>query len=149
MGGHSVYLIREMVIADHPAMVKLLESTPGVTLRAADGYYETERYLARNPGLSFVAVVDESIIGMVMAGHDGRRGYLQHLLVIPTYRSQGIGTDLVNQCLQALAQQGIHKTHLFVFQENTSAQRFWQQYGCQLRDDVIMYSYNRSNNPQI
>lgn len=142
-------VIREMVITDHPAMVKLLQETPGVTFKAADSYDATKRYLERNPGLSFVATLETSIVGMIMAGHDGRRGYLQHLLVVPGHRNQGIGKALVNTCLQALAQQGIHKTHLFVLKENTAAHRFWKHYGCQLRNDVLMYSYNCSDNPQI
>lgn len=61
----------------------LFRKTPGVTFRQADSKEAAKRYLERNPGLSFAAVADNEIIGCVMCGHDGPRGYLQHLVVKP------------------------------------------------------------------
>jgi ribosomal protein S18 acetylase RimI-like enzyme len=101
--------IRTMTIEDYVAVTELLTSTSGVRLRDADSGVATARYLARNPGLSFVAVVDEAIVGCVMCGHDGRRGYLQHLAVSPNYRRRGIGSALVDECLTHLATLGIVK----------------------------------------
>lgn len=55
------------------------------------------RYLARNPELNFVARCATRLVGRVMCGHDGRRGYLQHLAV---------GTALVGRCLVQLRRLG-------------------------------------------
>ena len=137
--------IRAMTIADHADLITLLSSTPGVTLRDADSKSASQRYLERNPGLSFVAICDETVVGCVMAGHDGRRGYLQHLMVKPSFRRQGIGEQLVQACLGALAAEGILKTHLFVFDDNQLGNSFWSAKGWILRHEINMYSYINSN----
>ena len=75
-----------------------------------------------------------------MAGHDGRRGYLQHLAVDTAYRRQGIGTELVGRSLAALAALGINKAHLFALEDNESGKRFWQSLGWKERRDVVLFS---------
>jgi ribosomal protein S18 acetylase RimI-like enzyme len=139
-------VIRPMTIDDYPAVISLLQATPGVSVREADSFEATARYLARNPDLSFVAVDGDSIVGCVMSGHDGRRGYLQHLAVRPDYQRQGIGRRLAQACVEALGAGGIAKVHLFVFTTNDVGNAFWQHTGWQLRDDILMYSHNSSPN---
>jgi len=130
-----------MTPTDYDAVLALMQSTPGISLRDADARDATERYLARNPGLSFVAEREGRLIGCVMCGHDGRRGYLQHLLVLPDSRRQGIAQALVQRCLNELEHLGIHKCHLDVFKSNTGGARFWQGRGWQLRTDIDRYSF--------
>jgi N-acetylglutamate synthase len=84
--------INEMTMADYDDVLSLLRATPGVAIREADSRKATERYLIRNPQLSFVARIATRLVGCVMCGHDGRRGYLQHLVVDPSYQRRGIGT---------------------------------------------------------
>lgn len=136
--------IRVMTIDDYDAVVLLMSNTPGISLRDADGREPTARYLARNPDMSFVAETDSGLCGCVMSGHDGRRGYLQHLLVLPEYRGQGIAKRLVQCCLSSLEALGIDKSHLDVLKGNVSAARYWQHMGWQLRDDIDRYSYTRA-----
>ncbi|WP_020593949.1 GNAT family N-acetyltransferase [Kiloniella laminariae] len=138
------YPIREMQPGDHGALLALFSSTPGVTLREADNKEATERYLERNPGLNFVVEQNNVIVGCVMCGHDGRRGYLQHLIVSEGFRQQGLGEALFQKCLTALANLGIDKTHIFVFKNNDLANAFWQSKGWSLREDVNHYSYTAS-----
>lgn len=139
--------IRVMTIDDHERILNFLKQTPGVTLRVADEYDPTKCYLERNPGLSFVAEQDGSIIGCLMAGHDGRRGYLQHLIVDPDYRNQGIAKRLVKNTVKELSQIGINKCHVFSFKTNTLGNGFWKNIGWQQRNDVNMYSLIPSANP--
>ena len=141
--------IRNLTMDDYDVLLQLLTETPGVTLREADSKSATTRYLERNPGLSFIAICDKSIVGCVMSGHDGRRGYLQHLVVKSQYRRQGIGEKLVKACLNALAQEGVLKTHLFVFKDNGSGNSFWSARGWILRDEIHMYSFNNSTSENI
>jgi len=138
--------IRVMTPADYDAVLALMQDTPGISLRDADSREATERYLARNPALSFVAQAEGRLIACVMCGHDGRRGYLQHLLVLPDYRRQGIAHALVERCLAALLHLGIHKCHLDVFKTNTRAARYWQGQGWTLRTDIDRYSFTRQGN---
>jgi len=138
-----MHTIRTMTPSDYDAVLALMQDTPGISLRDADSREATERYLARNPGLSFVAEAEGRLIGCVMCGHDGRRGYLQHLLVLPEYRRQGIARALTQRCLAALEQLGIHKCHLDVFKTNSGAARYWQGQGWTLRTDIDRYSFTR------
>jgi ribosomal protein S18 acetylase RimI-like enzyme len=138
--------IREMTINDYEDIIAMFRETPGISVREADSREATEAYLNRNPGLSFVATLDSKVIGCVMCGHDGRRGYLQHLVVLPEYRNQGIGEKLFTACLDALQKVGINKTHIFVFKTNGVANKFWANKGWHLRDEINMYSYNSSSN---
>ncbi|MBT2372544.1 GNAT family N-acetyltransferase [Pseudomonas fluorescens] len=138
--------IRVMTRGDYTAVIDLMRNTPGISLRDADSRESTSRYLERNPGMSFVVEADGVLCACVMCGHDGRRGYLQHLLVLPEYRRQGIANTLVERCLSALEQQGIQKCHLDVFKTNESAARYWQSQGWQLRTDIDRYSFTRRGN---
>ncbi|SEQ30728.1 Ribosomal protein S18 acetylase RimI [Pseudomonas sp. NFACC02] len=138
--------IRVMTMDDYDAVIALMSNTPGISLRDADSREATGRYLQRNPGLSFVAESETGLCGCVMSGHDGRRGYLQHLLVLPEFRRQGIANRLVERCLSSLEALGIGKCHLDVFKTNEAAARYWQHQGWTLRTDIDRYSFTRPGN---
>lgn len=141
--------VRPMTMDDYAAVMALMGNTPGIAVRAADAPEAIARYLARNPGLSLVAEGDGALVGCVFCGHDGRRGYLHHVVIAPDCRGQGIGTALVARALDGLAALGIYKTHLDVFADNAPAIAFWQDTGWQRRDDIVRFSFNRSENPDI
>lgn len=138
--------ITELTIDRYDEVLALMKRTPGVSVREADSKEAVARYLARNPGFSFVAE-EGGIIGCAMCGHDGRRGYLQHVIVDEPYRRRGIAQALVNRCLDRLEEAGIVKTHLEVFVTNGLANDYWQKRGWQRRDDTHRYSFVRSPNP--
>lgn len=135
--------IRAMTPADYDAVMALMRQTPGISLRDADSREATARYLERNPGLSFVCEDDGRLVGCVMCGHDGRRSYLQHLLVLPDWRRRGIAGGLVAHCLDGLERIGIAKCHIDVLKTNTPAMAYWEGAGWQLRTDIHRYSFIR------
>jgi ribosomal protein S18 acetylase RimI-like enzyme len=135
-----MHAIRNLHIADYEALIALMQTSPGVRLRDADSQEATARYLERNPGLSFVAVAGDKLLGCIMAGHDGRRAYLQHLLVATAFRRQGIARELLAHTLRALQAQGIHKSHIDVLIGNETGAAFWQASGWVLRTDIHRYS---------
>ncbi|HEY0287711.1 MAG TPA: GNAT family N-acetyltransferase [Pseudomonas sp.] len=141
-----MFTLRVMTINDYDAVLDLMKRTPGISLRNADSQAATAKYLERNPGLSFVAQVAGVLVGCVMCGHDGRRGYLQHLVVLPEHRRQGMATALVECCLSALEQLGIFKCHLDVLKTNTCAADYWSSRGWKLRTDIDRYSFTRPGN---
>ena len=134
-------LIRTMIMTDYDRIIELLKITPGTTVRDADSYEATARYLERNPELNFVAEQDDEIVGFLMCGHDGRRGYLQHMVVHTAHRRQGIARELVRCCLAQLESLGIFKSHLDVFKNNEMGQAFWESQGWKLRTDICRYSF--------
>ena len=96
-----------------------------------------EKFLQRNPDTCFVAEVEESIVGVIMTGSDGRRGYIYHTVVNPQYRKQGIAKSLVDTAMTALQRIGINKVALVVFDRNEIGNGFWESLGFTVRDDLI------------
>jgi ribosomal protein S18 acetylase RimI-like enzyme len=92
--------------------------------------------------MSFIARNEDRIVGAILAGHDDRRGYIHHLAVDPVWRGKGVGTYLVSASIDALRREGIKKAHLFVFKENESAQKFWENLGWEIREDILIMSRN-------
>jgi ribosomal protein S18 acetylase RimI-like enzyme len=132
--------ILEMVPADYDDVWALWRSAPGIGLSEADERGAIERYLLRNPGMSFVARADGRLAGAVLCGHDGRRGYLHHLAVDPAFRGRGLGRQLVARCLAGLHAAGVAKCHLFVRRSNPAAAGFWRRSGWEERIDIRMFS---------
>jgi putative acetyltransferase len=130
------YALRTMTIADYDAVFQLWQDTEGVGLNESDSRENIALFLARNPGLSRVAVGGVKIVGAVLCGHDGRRGYLHHLVVAKAHRKLGLGRQLVEACLADLAGQGISKCNIFLFADNAAGEAFWQQNGWAKRPDL-------------
>ncbi|UCH38552.1 MAG: GNAT family N-acetyltransferase [Gammaproteobacteria bacterium] len=137
---------RCMQISDHDTVMQLWCDCEGLLLRDADSKSAVGRYLARNPGLSFVAEDDDRIVGSIMAGHDARRGYIQHLAVAEDTRRQGVASRLIELCLDALKAQGIEKSHVHVLKNNRSGRRYWAKRGWSERCETILYSYVNGEN---
>ena len=128
--------IRKMVIEDYDAVYELWSNIPGMGLNDVDDSLEgISKYITRNPDTSFVAIAEEKLVGVILAGHDGRRGFIYHSVVLPGYRKQGIGTMLVDKALEALKMQGISKVGLLAFSENELGNQFWESVGFGSRDD--------------
>ncbi|MCH4811197.1 GNAT family N-acetyltransferase [Vreelandella neptunia] len=140
---------RTMTINDYDAAIALWSESEGVRIRDADSRQGIEKYLLRNPGLSFVAEAEEGLVGTIMAGHDGKRGYVQHLSVADSHRRLGIATRLVSLCLEALKNEGIQKSHLMILPENEAAQTFWASQGWAYRSDILLYSFVNGDNHNV
>ncbi len=132
--------IREFTMTDCDAAITLWRGTEGIGLSDADSPENLRHYLERNRGLSHVAYEGERLVGAVLCGHDGRRGYLHHMAVAPEYRRRGVGQHLAERCLQALTASGFSRCHLFVHHDNQAALAFWKQTGWFERTDLVMMS---------
>ena len=130
--------IRKMKIDDYDSVYALWLSCPGMGLNNLDDSREgIAKYLARNPDTCFVAVEQGDIIGAILTGHDGRRGYISHTAVSPAYRRQGVGKQMVEKALDALKAQGINKVNLVVFAHNENGNAFWEKIGFTQRPDLV------------
>ncbi|MGN1467060.1 MAG: GNAT family N-acetyltransferase [Ruminococcus sp.] len=134
-------IIREMKAEDYEEVYAMWQITTKRALSKADSKEGILKYLARNPGMSQVAVIDGKIVGTVLAGHDGRRGFIHHMAVMPRYRRHGIGHKLAQTAIDKIQADGIDKTHIFCYQNNETGQSFWKNFGFKRRDDVFVYSY--------
>lgn len=130
--------IRLMKIEDYKNVYDLWINTKGMGLNNIDDSEEgISKYLLRNPNTCFVAEDDNKIIGVIMAGHDGRRGYVYHVVVKKEYQLKGLGRKLVNTALDALDKEGITKVALVVFSKNSKGNDFWEKLGFINRDDLV------------
>ena len=130
--------IRPMTIADYDGVYDLWISTPGMGLNTTDDSREgITQYLRRNPTTCFVAEEAGRIVGVIIAGHDGRRGFIYHTAVRPECRKQGIATPLVEHAMDALEKEGIHKAALVVFERNALGNAFWERIGFEERTDLV------------
>lgn len=127
---------RLMTIEDYEQAYALwLESGNGLNDKD-DSVEGIAKYLKRNPTTSFVATCDEKVVGVLLCGHDGRRGIIQHACVSPDYRRLGIGQKLVSLGLDALKAEGINKVLLVAFKKNEGGNAFWESQGFTLREDL-------------
>ena len=134
------FRIAPLAPEDHAEALSLWRRSPGIGLSAADEPEAIRRYLERNPGLSFAARAGERLVGTILCGHDGRRGYLHHLAVDAEFRGRGLGRTLAEHGLRALRAAGVDKCHLFVKRENEAAAAFWSRTGWTERIDLRMFS---------
>lgn len=134
--------IRAMRSRDYQSAYTLWEALPGIGLSNADRQDALLSFLERNPDTCFVAEDGEAIIGTILGGSDGRRGYIHHLAIKGNYQKQGIGKKLLQRCLDALREQGIEKCHIFVIADNQEGLKFWQKEGWELREDILIMSKN-------
>ena len=132
--------IASLTIAAYDDVLALWRQCEGIGLSEADSREDIRAYLQRNPGMSFLATADGAVVGAVLCGHDGRRGYLHHLAVDPRFRRHGIGRQLVDRCLGALQQAGIQKCNLFIFNRNRDGIAFWKDVGWTPRTDISVIS---------
>ena len=86
--------------------------------------------------LSFLLVLPNSVIGVILSGHDGRRGFIHHMAVAKGHRRQGIASTLLEHALSALKAEGINKAALLVFNRNEAGNAFWEAQGFTARTDV-------------
>lgn len=134
-------MIRLMTIEDYPRLIELWKSTPNMGLRSLDDSQEgILRFLNRNPQTNFIAAENEKLIGNILCGHDGRRGYIYHTVVLPKFRRRGIASALVDEAVKALAKEGITRCCLNVMETNEQGKIFWTKKGWEKKDFLGFYS---------
>ena len=133
------YTTRLVTIDDYDAIFELWNSTEQ-SRRALNPVDDSrdgiDQYLKRNPTTCFAAVMDGNIVGVILSGHDGRRGIIHHLCVHPNFRRKGIASRLVAMAEEALRKEGIQKVFGLVFKDNDAANMFWETQGYTARTNL-------------
>lgn len=138
--------IRTMVIEDYENAYKLWTNTKGMGMRSLDDSKDgITKFLKRNPTTNFVATNDDEIIGVILSGHDGRRGYIYHAAVNENCRKQGIGTNLLEAVYKSMKEEGINKVALVVFKTNAIGNAFWKSSGLEERVDLNYFNMSLNN----
>lgn len=134
-----------MCESDFTEVLRLWQQAEGVGLNESDTPKQLSNYLRRNPDMSFVARDGGKIVGAVLCGHDGRRGYLHHLAVAKSHRRKGLGRKLVEMCLARLTEIEIRKCNIFLYVNNADREGFWKHNGWVNREDLCVMQ--RTLNP--
>ncbi|WP_424447876.1 GNAT family acetyltransferase [Microbacterium arborescens] len=126
--------VRAFVPADEDAVVELWHEV-GLTRPWNDPRADIRRKLTVQPEL-FLVAVDQSVegttglvVGTVMAGYDGHRGWLYYLASAPSHRGQGVGRALVAEAERLLEAMGCPKVQLMVRPENEEVRGFYAELG--------------------
>ncbi|MBR2572002.1 MAG: GNAT family N-acetyltransferase [Clostridia bacterium] len=133
--------IRRFTIDDYDAVFELWMACPEMELNDTDDSREgVARFLARNPDTAWVAQEDGRVVGVLMVGTDGRRGYVYHAGVDPACRGKGIGSALADTALDTLREMGLSKAGLLAFADNRPGIEFWERHGFVRREDLSYLS---------
>jgi len=137
--------IREMTAEDFDEVLALWRATDGLGLGTSDTREKITHFLERNPGLSYVAQQGKALVGAVLCGHEGRRGYIHHLAVDRNHRGHGLGNELVEKCLRGLEALDIEKCHVFVYRDNSEGIEFWKRKSWTERTELVILSKSVKN----
>lgn len=134
-------MIKVMTINDYEELFELWQNTANMGLRSLDDSKEgISCFLKRNPNTNFVVYEDGQLVGAILCGHDGRRGYIYHTVVLPDYRRRGIASSLVESAIAALQKEGITRVCLNVMETNEQGKKFWICKGWEKKDFLGFYS---------
>jgi ribosomal protein S18 acetylase RimI-like enzyme len=97
---------------------------------------DIERKLQHSARQFFVAEIENAIVGSVMAGYEGHRGWINYLGVLPEYQMTGIGRKLMEKAENVLREMGCPKINLQIRRTNLKAIHFYSRIGF-IEDDVI------------
>jgi ribosomal protein S18 acetylase RimI-like enzyme len=125
----NFFVIEVMQLTDYDELVAFWTGKEGVELNESDEREAIGRYLERNKNLSLVVRDQGRIVGAILSGNDGRRGYLHHLAVDEAYRGKGIGRALVERCLSDLKAIGVPRCNVFYMADNPKGKAFWERLG--------------------
>lgn len=130
-------IIEKLRIDDYDEIHQIWSNTNGITLRAIDDSKEGfERFLKRNPNINFTCRINGNIIGGILCGHDGRKGFIYHVVVKENYRDRGIAKKLVEHVIKSLKEEKITKISVLVNSDNISGNAFWESLGFEYFNDL-------------
>ena len=97
-----------------------------------------EKKVAVGDGLLFVAVADGKVVGSIMAGYDGHRGWIYSLAVLPSYQRRGLGTRLMQHAEEQLRLLGCPKINLQIMSGNEKVESFYRKLGYEVEQRISM-----------
>ncbi len=119
-------------------VIRLWETTFGYETAHNRPGLAIDKKLANGDDLFFVAVDNDVLVGTVMAGYDGHRGWIYSLAVSPTRRREGIASRLMAHAEQALTEKGCVKINLQVLEGNDAAVQFYSTLGYAVEKRIHM-----------
>ena len=130
--------IRPYEECDEEAVTDLWTEVLADTAPHNDPVTVIRQKLALERDLFFVAVMDGTVVGTIMGGYDGHRGWVYALAVCPSHQRRGIGTALLRHLETVLARRGCLKVNLQVRASNAGVVAFYERLGYAIEERVSM-----------
>lgn len=132
--------IHDMSRKDIPHVQKLWKSV-GFDLSLSDTIPELEKMIKHNPGLCLVGLnSDKNLVSTVLGGFDGRRGWIHHLAVHPSFQNQGWGKLMMQELTNRFQKIGVVKLKLEILETNKAIINFYRNLGWDLRTELSTMS---------
>lgn len=119
------------------ALVDLWEKC-GLIVPQNDPIEDIQKKIDYQPELFFIALLDDQLIGSVMVGYEGHRGWLNYLAVHPSFQKRGFGKKLVEKAIAELRKIGCLKLNLQVRRSNKRVIEFYKQIGFKEEERVSL-----------
>lgn len=132
---------------DHDGVVDLWRTVFGYETAHNEPSLAIAKKVAHNDGMFFVAEEKSGVVGTVMAGYDGHRGWLYAVAVHPDLRRSGLGSRLVHSAEAALVAVGCMKINLQLLASNEATTAFYQTLGYAVEPRVSMGKILQGNIP--
>jgi ribosomal protein S18 acetylase RimI-like enzyme len=146
----STITIQPFVNAIHRGQVVALWKTAfGYETAHNEPGLAIEKKVAVDDQLFFVALAGQEVVGTIMAGYDGHRGWIYSVAVAPAYRRQGVGSGLVTHAEQALTAKGCVKINLQILEGNEGVAGFYSALGFSIEKRISMGKRIVQNIPAI
>lgn len=97
-----------------------------------------DKKIGADDELFFVAISNNAVIGTIMAGYDGHRGWIYSVAVPPAHRKMGIGSRLVSHAERALTDKGCVKINVQISEGNEEMAAFYESLGYSVEKRVSM-----------
>jgi ribosomal protein S18 acetylase RimI-like enzyme len=103
-----------------------------------DPIEDIQKKMEFQPTLFFIALLHDQVIGSIMVGYEGHRGWINYLAVFPSFRKQGYGKLLINKAITKLRKLGCVKVNLQIRPNNLRVIKFYQHLGFKQEDRISM-----------
>lgn len=138
--------IRKLKIKDYDELIELWQKVKLLSYRpyGRDRRDNIKNQLKQKYSIFLVAEIKGRIIGSIFGTHDGRRGWINRLAVLPDYQRQGIGARLVKAVEKQLTQQGIDIVASLIEDENQVSMKVFERLGYKKHNDIVYFSKRKN-----
>lgn len=138
--------IREITPQDYDAMISVWEKSElPFKPRGRDSRENIEKQMNDDHVLFLGAFEEKGLVGVVIVNHEGRKGWINRLAVLPSLQREGIASQLVKRGERWLEEEGIKIWAVLIEDYNDISKKLFRKLGYTFHDDIYYYSKRESN----
>jgi ribosomal protein S18 acetylase RimI-like enzyme len=141
----SDVVIRTMTLKDYDAVLTLWsQGEISIRPQGRDSRKNIRWQLQQPTSLYFIAEDKGEIVGAILGTHDGRKGWINRLVITPAYRQKGIAKRLVEEVEQRLATRGINIVAALIEEGNDTSMHVFERLGYTKHSDILYFSKRKN-----